>query len=178
MTDSTIKIQNSNNISNGEIVICANKLNILFGRNGTGKSTIARAIYLVSQGKPLTELAPYGISSEDVIPQIDGVPIGNISIFDDEYVRQYVYQPDTLIKDTFQILIRSQEYDEAKKNIDEALSKIKTTITGRQENRAQRGSGYRRGVYWRLSRCNGGHGRPLHDGEYGYRCGREDHQGH
>ena len=33
-------------------------------------------------------------------------------------------------------------------------------------------------VYWRLSRCNGGHGRPLHDGEYGYRCGREDHQGH
>lgn len=133
MTDSTIKIQNSNNISNGEIAICANKLNILFGRNGTGKSTIARAIYLVSQGKPLTELAPYGISSEDVIPQIDGVPIGNISIFDDEYVRQYVYQPDTLIKDTFQILIRSQEYDEAKKNIDEALSKIKTTITGRQE---------------------------------------------
>lgn len=32
-----------------------------------------------------------------------------------------------------EVLIRSKEYDEAKKNIDDALSKIKTTITGRQE---------------------------------------------
>lgn len=47
----TIKIQNCNNIMSGEIEICADKLNILFGRNGTGKSTIARAIYLASQNK-------------------------------------------------------------------------------------------------------------------------------
>jgi energy-coupling factor transporter ATP-binding protein EcfA2 len=133
MPDATIKIQNCNNITCGEISIFANKLNILFGRNGTGKSTIARAIYLTSQGKPLTELAPYGINSEVKLSQIEGIPAGNISIFDDEYVRQYVYQPDTLIKDTFEILIRSKEYDVAKKNIDDALSKIKTTITGRQE---------------------------------------------
>ena len=45
----TIKIQNCNNIMSGEIEICADKLNILFGRNGTGKSTIARAIYLASR---------------------------------------------------------------------------------------------------------------------------------
>lgn len=133
MSDATIKIQNCNNITSGEITICANKLNILFGRNGTGKSTIARAIHLANQAKLLTELAPYGISGEDAPPQIDGVLTGNISIFDDEYIRQYVYQPDTLIKDTFEVLIRSKEYDEAKKNIDDALLKIKTTITGRQE---------------------------------------------
>lgn len=133
MSDLTIKIRNCNNITNGEMAICANKLNILFGRNGTGKSTIARAIYLTSQGKPLIELAPYGINSEEKLSQIEGIPAGNIAVFDDEYVRQYVYQPDTLIKDTFEVLIRSKEYDEAKKNIDDALSKIKTTITGRQE---------------------------------------------
>jgi len=133
MSDLTIKIRNCNNITNGEIAICANKLNILFGRNGTGKSTIARAIYLTFQGKPLIELAPYGINSEEILSQIEGIPAGNIAVFDDEYVRQYVYQPDTLIKDTFEVLIRSKEYDEAKKNIDDALSKIKTTITGRQE---------------------------------------------
>ena len=44
MPDTTINIQNCNNITSGEISICANKLNILFGLNGTGKSTIARAI--------------------------------------------------------------------------------------------------------------------------------------
>jgi len=129
----TIKIQNCNNITSGEIEICADKLNILFGRNGTGKSTIARAIYLASQSKPLTELAPYGSVSEEAPPSIEGVETGGVAIFDDNYVSQYVYQPDSLIKDAFEVLIRSKEYDEAKKNIDNALTKIKTTITGRQE---------------------------------------------
>ena len=67
----TIKIQNCNNITSGEIVICSGKLNILFGRNGTGKSTIARAIFLASQGKLLTELAPYRSVSEDALPSIE-----------------------------------------------------------------------------------------------------------
>ena len=124
----TIKIQNCNNITSGEIEICADKLNILFGRNGTGKSTIARAIYLASQSKPLTELAPYGSVSEEATPSIEGVETGGVAIFDDNYVSQYVYQPDSLIKDAFEVLIRSKEYDEAKKNIDDALTKIKTTI--------------------------------------------------
>lgn len=128
-----IKIQNCNNITSGEINIYADKLNILFGRNGTGKSTIARAIYLASKEKQLTELAPYGSVSEDSPPSIAGVESGSVAIFDDNYVSQYVYQPDTLIKDAFEVLIRSKEYDEAKKNIDDALAKIKTTITGRQE---------------------------------------------
>lgn len=129
----TIKIQNCNNIISGEINICTDKLNILFGRNGTGKSTIARAIYLASQEKPLTELAPYGSVNGTALPSIEGVENGNIAIFDDNYVSQYVYQPDSLIKDAFEVLIRSDEYDEAKKNIDEALAKIKTTITERKE---------------------------------------------
>lgn len=129
----TIKIQNCNNIMSGEIEICADKLNILFGRNGTGKSTIARAIYLASQNKPLTELTPYGSVSEDDSPSIEGVEPGGVAIFDDNYVSQYVYQPDSLIKDAFEVLIRSREYDEAKENIDDALTKIKTTITGRKE---------------------------------------------
>lgn len=133
MSVNTIKIQNCNNIANGEIPIHSNKLNIMFGRNGTGKSTVARAITLASQNKQLAELAPYGLSSEDAPPQIEGIPTGNIAIFDEEYVRQYVYQTDTLIKNTFQVLIRSKEYDDAKNNIDDALSRIKSTITGRQE---------------------------------------------
>ena len=133
MSDTTIKIQNCNNIVNGEIAICADKLNILFGRNGTGKSTIARAIDLASQGKPLSELAPYGVNSEDAPSKIDGMSFGSTAIFDDAYISQYVYQPDTLIKDTFEILVRTKEYDEAKEKIDNALLKIKTTITGREE---------------------------------------------
>jgi hypothetical protein len=130
MPDMTIKIQNCNNIINGELTICADKLNILFGRNGTGKSTIAKAINRASQGKALTEFAPYG--KTDVLPSIEGVASGGIAIFDDNYVREYVYKPDSLIKDAFEVLIRSRDYDETKKNIDDALVKIRTTITERQ----------------------------------------------
>jgi energy-coupling factor transporter ATP-binding protein EcfA2 len=133
MSDTTIKIQNCNNITSGEIDIYDGKLNILFGRNGTGKSTIARAISLSSQSKPLTELAPYGVNSDEFSSTLSGISTGSIVIFDDDYIRQYVYQADSLIKDTFEVLIRSKEYDDAKKNIDDALAKIKTTITGREE---------------------------------------------
>lgn len=129
----TIKIQNCNNITSGEIVICHEKLNIYFGSNGTGKSTIARAMYLASQNEQLVDLSPYGSDSEDMSPSIKGVKIGDVVIFNDDYVNQYVYQPDTLIKDAFEVLIRSREYDDAKKNIDDALAQIKTTITGREE---------------------------------------------
>lgn len=132
MSDMTIIIKNCNNITSGELILCDNKLNILFGRNGTGKSTIARAIYLKSQSKELTELSPYGSASASTTPSIDGVEDGGIAIFDDNYVNQYVYQPDSLIKDAFEVLIRSSEYDDAKKNIDDVLAKIRTTITERQ----------------------------------------------
>ena len=132
MSNMTIKIQNCNNIINGEVAVSANKLNILFGRNGTGKSTIARAIHLASENKSLAELAPYGNVNTNTPPAINGIPSGDITIFNDTYVSQYVYQPDSLIKDAFEVLIRSKEYDEAKEKIDEALTKIKTVITERQ----------------------------------------------
>jgi DNA repair exonuclease SbcCD ATPase subunit len=90
-------------------------------------------LFTSSQDKELTELAPYGSVNADAPPSIEGVISGGITIFDDNYVNQYVYQPDSLIKDAFEVLIRSKEYDDAKKNIDDALVKIKTTITGREE---------------------------------------------
>lgn len=133
MSDTTIKIRNCNNITNGEITITSGKLNILFGRNGTGKSTIAQAISFASNGKALSELVPYSIDTPESSPSVEGISSGhNVAIFNDEYVRQCVYQSDTLIKDAFEVLIRSKEYDGAKQNIDEALSKIKTTITSRE----------------------------------------------
>jgi energy-coupling factor transporter ATP-binding protein EcfA2 len=133
MSDMTIKIQNCNNITAGKIDIRTGKLNILFGRNGTGKSTIARATDLISQGKTLAELAPYGVNTNESPSALEGVPTGSVAIFNDTYVKQYVYQDDSLIQNAFDVFIRSKEYDDGKKNIGDALAKIKTTITGRQE---------------------------------------------
>ena len=48
-----ITIENCNNISKGVISLEEEKLNIRYGMNGTGKSTLSTAISLFSQGKPI-----------------------------------------------------------------------------------------------------------------------------
>ena len=47
-----IEIRNCNNIDSAAISIAEGKLNIKFAPNGTGKSTIARAIIIGASGHP------------------------------------------------------------------------------------------------------------------------------
>lgn len=54
-----ITIENCNNIDETEIKISEGKLNIKFAPNGTGKSTIAKAINLNIGGRELNELTPF-----------------------------------------------------------------------------------------------------------------------
>jgi len=55
-----IEIKNCNNIDSANIFLTENKLNIKFAPNGTGKSTIARAIILgTTKGSNLDELMPF-----------------------------------------------------------------------------------------------------------------------
>lgn len=131
MADLVIDIENCNNIKNGQITIRENKLNILFGRNGTGKSTIAQAIDSFTKGKSLDALTPYGDSSQ--VPSIDGLDSLVIAIFNETYVKSILFQKDSVIANAFDVLVRSPEYDEAKNNIDEALKNIRTTINDSQE---------------------------------------------
>ncbi len=50
MPDHIILIKNCNNIQSAEISLSENTLNIKFGYNGTGKSTIGEAIRLKMEG--------------------------------------------------------------------------------------------------------------------------------
>jgi energy-coupling factor transporter ATP-binding protein EcfA2 len=133
MSVNIITIKNCNNITEGKIEIQENKLNILFGYNGTGKSTIARAIYNSSSGGDLNDLIPYGFKSEERAPSLEGLSFGKIVTFNEEYVDKYIFKPQTLIDDTFEVLIRSEQFDEAKEKVDEALSEVKTTITSNED---------------------------------------------
>ena len=69
MAEIKISIENCNNISKGEIILEEEKLNIKYGMNGTGKSTLSTAILLFSQDKALDDLKPFG-SDENVMPAI------------------------------------------------------------------------------------------------------------
>lgn len=54
-----IEILNCNNISRGTMDIERGRLNIKYAINGTGKSSIAKAIELRTKGEDLTALTPY-----------------------------------------------------------------------------------------------------------------------
>jgi len=128
---STIKIENCNNVKDAEFEIFNNKLNIFYGKNGTGKSTIAKAILLKSQNKSLEILRPY--AKDTFEPSVESAIAGNIAVFDERYVNQYVYQKDTVLENAFKIFIESSEYRNAKSNIDTIFSEIKNSITEDEE---------------------------------------------
>lgn len=122
-------IENCNNIKKCEVSLCEQKLNIKYAINGTGKSTIAKAIKLFSQGKNLDELMPFEyIAKKDktIEPSITGLSFSNVAVFDEDYLKQYVYQKTDLLKNTFEVFIYSDEYIALKEEIDRELTDIKT----------------------------------------------------
>lgn len=128
MADNLVKIENCNNITECSFNITDGLLNIKYAINGTGKSTIAQSIKLSAEGKSLNELMPFGAKAKKdkkIIPSISGLPYENIAIFDETYLKGYVYQKSELLKNTFDVMIQSQKYNELKEQIDEQLKDIK-----------------------------------------------------
>lgn len=133
-----IKIENCNNIVSGQINIEKNKLNIKFGINGTGKSTIARAIqYKLEDENKLDDLLPFNLkkeNSENLEPtvEIDG-DIKSVSIFNEEYVKQFLFQSDELVSNSFEIFIKTPKYIKTEKEIENQLENIKKVFVKNEE---------------------------------------------
>lgn len=129
MSTRNLVIENCNNIARCEVSLDEQKLNIKYAINGTGKSTIAKAIKLSSLGKNLDELTPFDLMAKKdktIKPNITGLSFSNVAVFDEDYLKQYVYQKTDLLKNTFEVLIYSDEYIALKEAIDKELSDVKT----------------------------------------------------
>lgn len=69
-------IKNCNNIDFGRISIYPNTLNIKYGINGTGKTTISKAIdYSINnEGRDLVKLKPFNFQMRGLTPpSLDGI---------------------------------------------------------------------------------------------------------
>ncbi len=134
-----VSIKNCNNIADSNITLAENKLNIKYAINGTGKSTIARAIaYSASHNETgLKDLTPYSnIGSNDVgqLPSVTGLPEGiNVEIFDESYVNQYVFMEDELVKNSFDIFIKTESYESQLVEINELVSNIRAMFDSNPE---------------------------------------------
>ncbi|XCY74240.1 AAA family ATPase [Pseudomonas sp. CBR-F] len=130
-----IEIRNCNNIDSGEIELTPNRLNIKYATNGTGKSTVARAISasILDQedgGKRLKELTPFkGFGDIVLNPTVTGAEeITQLRIFDESYINDFVFQPDELIKGSFDIFIRGADYETGMNEIAALTNEMKELL--------------------------------------------------
>lgn len=132
----TIKIENCNSIEKAEISISKGVLNIKYGPNGLGKSTISDAILAsVANNGTLQDLKPFKyralVGQHD--PVVHGTEnIGSVLVFDDSFVSQFAFQRAEVLKNSFDIFIKTDEYLEGMKKIEELLVGIKSTFDGNE----------------------------------------------
>ena len=139
MTSIRIGIKNCNNLDSAIISLAPKELNIKFAPNGTGKSTIARALLLGAKGDkdPLRELMPFKLKKknpDNKQPEINGAEsLSNIMCFNEEYVTQFLFRPDEVQSNSFDIFVRTDAYKQKEKEIEGLVSNIKNLFSGNQE---------------------------------------------
>lgn len=133
-----IKFTNCNNIDSGEISVVENTLNIKYAINGTGKTTMARALKCCAEKdeEGLLSLRPYKYIGQDSADSptvaIEGA-VSRVAIFDEEYLNTYAFQQDDLLKDSFEVLVKTQKYEEHMREI-EKITKSVSDVFGEDED--------------------------------------------
>lgn len=137
MANFEVTIENCNSIDTAGILMTEGCLNIKYGPNGIGKSTIAKAI--VSQARQdgsLADLAPFKLRGKKGAgqPSVSGIDaISSALVFDEEYVNLFVFQQDEVVKNSFDIFIKTPEYDTAMSEIEKLFEGIKKAFADRPE---------------------------------------------
>lgn len=129
-----ITIKNCTCLDEAKIQLDEGKLNIKFAINGTGKTTISKAIQLNVKGndaiKVLTPFKYLGnATAPEHLPSVTGAEaIKSVAVFDEGYISQIVFKPDEVINNSFEIFIRTPEYDQRIKQIEESFKDVKETL--------------------------------------------------
>ena len=133
-----LNFTNCNNITNGQVEIAEGCLNIKYGVNGTGKSTISKVIeaFVNNDDNLKEELIPYSNigNSSASLPNVSGLEgIHSVSIFNEEYINRHIFKEDELIEDSFSIFVKTPKYDEHMKEIERLLKEVSTAFVSHPE---------------------------------------------
>lgn len=134
--DYDVVLRNCNNISEARVTIRRGALNIKYGPNGLGKSTIAKALALNADGQQnLDQLLPFkyregGGAAKPTVEGADGIK--SVLIFDENYVSQFVFQPDEVVKNSFEIFIDTPQYRAGIAEIEEIFEDVKSVFSENQ----------------------------------------------
>lgn len=125
MGEIMVHLENCNCIKKADIKIEEGTLNIKYGPNGTGKSTISKAILLKATGdeNQLQSLRPYmAKESEETI--VSGLNFNKVMVFNEGYVNSYLFEDNSFLENSFKVFLKSDECEKLSKNIAELLEKL------------------------------------------------------
>lgn len=82
------------------------------------------------EGKDLSGLTPFSATDteDDYAPSVGDIPFHTVKVFNDEYIRQYLFRPEGIFADSYSVLLRSQECDELTRQINELLSELQNSV--------------------------------------------------
>lgn len=126
-----IILKNCNNIDEAKIDIKENELNIKYAINGTGKSTIAHAIQKKVVGEELASLQPFKYLNDGMAEHNPSIEIKSkeeikrVLIFNEEYISEYEFCKTELIANSFEIFVKTSEYDKNMAEIEKELKDIR-----------------------------------------------------
>ncbi|MCI1958910.1 MAG: hypothetical protein LKJ25_04705 [Clostridia bacterium] len=128
MEKCTVTIKNCNCIKKVNLGIQKETLNIKFGINGTGKSTIGLAIKakVSNDENELKKLLPYNSDNNnpEQCPLVSNLSFRHISVFNEKYANQYLFRGDNFFEDPFHVLLRSDECDKLSSDISSMLANL------------------------------------------------------
>lgn len=119
-------IENCRSIDRASISIEPGKLNVKFAPNGTGKSSLAKALVSTVNDSADPSLVPFKWLKEGsaekhpfTVNGLDGV--ASIEIFNEEYVQSVVFQHDSLFPGSFDAFVRTPDFINTERELREQL---------------------------------------------------------
>jgi len=122
-----IKLRNSGNISNAVLDLKENCLNIKYGSNGIGKSTLAKSIYYhLTSNQKISDLIPYG-SSDPIFIELS-TSLQTCIYFDKEYVDKFLFQED-IQNNSYEIVVKTDNFSDSKKIVEDRIKDLKDCLS-------------------------------------------------
>lgn len=114
-TGMNVVIENCRSIDRASISIDPGKLNVKFAPNGTGKSSIAKALVAAAGGFDESSLAPFKWLQGGCLGEhpffVDGLEeVSSVEVFDENYVQSVVFQQEDLFPGSFETFVRTPEF--------------------------------------------------------------------
>ena len=130
-----LKIENCNSVDRAEFTLTSGCLNIKYGPNGIGKSTLSKALGASMKGEDLSVLLPFKHRSSEnpPAPTVSGADaFKTIGIFNEDYVSQFVFQQDEVVRNSFNIFVKTADYDQAMEDLNALLQGVRNAFSSNE----------------------------------------------